>query len=234
MSKPAKKKGLGIPLNEFEFDPSELDLDLTRTLITVFDGYRINRTFDLTFVEKKQKAGNLPRGFIRQWPTIRGVLHKFAALGPKVPHVEEWLKQRQIIAFIALALLTISAPVLVIGWILRVELIMAINIPLALIAVGAIFLSWLTNAWYNRKVAWAIHNFLEDNPNILKKERELLHEWVQALIYHAARIMRKEGIKSKDKPTKFYNNDYNGVEVIQEPGGLRKHYTMRIITERKK
>ena len=232
--KPKKKKGLGVPFSEFKFDPSELDLKLTRSLITVIDGYRIYRCFDLSFIVKRQKKGELPRGFISQWPTMRGILHKFAAVGPGVSGVENLLKHRQIIAFTALALLTISAPLLVFGWIFRVDWIVAINIPLALIAVGSVFLSAITNAWYNRKVAWAIFDYTSNNPTLLAKEHRMLFDWVQSLIYHAARIMRMEDIKSDKKLTKFYNDDFKGVEIIQEPGGLRKHYTMRIMTERRK
>ncbi|MHA2161074.1 MAG: hypothetical protein ACXABF_01540, partial [Candidatus Thorarchaeota archaeon] len=89
----------------------------------------------------------------------------------------------------------------------------------------------VTNAWYNRKVAWAIYEYTESDTRLLAKEKKLLHEWTQALIYHAARVMRKEGIDSKKKATKFYTNEYNGVEVLDEPKGLRKHYSMRILTE---
>jgi len=234
MSKPQKKKGISIPLDEFKFDPSSLDLDLTRTFISVFDGYRIFRCFDITFVERRQAKGTVPLSFLKQWGTIRSVLHKFAAVGPGVPNVEKWLKQRQIIAFLALALLTISAPLLVFGLIFRLEWVYPLSIPLAVVAVGAIFLSALTNTWYNRKVAWAIWNYTESNPNLLKTEKELLHEWTQALIYHAARLMRKDGTDSSKKRTKIYIPDYKGIEILQEPKGLRKHYTMRILTERQK
>ncbi|MHA2241461.1 MAG: hypothetical protein ACXACE_07615, partial [Candidatus Thorarchaeota archaeon] len=220
-----------IPLEEFKFNPSELELKLSQNLITVFDGYRIYRCFDLTFMEKRRSKGEIPRGFLRQWPTIKGVLHKFAAVGPRVPGVENLLRNRQIIAFTALALLTISAPMLVIGWILNIEWIVAINIPLALTAIFAVFTSAVTNAWYNRKVAWAIYEYTESDTRLLAKEKKLLHEWTQALIYHAARVMRKEGIDSKKKATKFYTNEYKGVEVLDEPKGLRKHYSMRILTE---
>lgn len=232
--KPKKKKGLGVPLSEFKFDPSELDLKLTRSLISVIDGYRIYRCFDLSFIVKRQKKGELPRGFISQWPTMRSILHKFAAVGPGVPGVENLLKNRQIIAFTALALLTISAPLLVFGWIFRVTWIVDINIQLALIAVGSVFLSAITNAWYNRKVAWAIFEYTSNNSTLLAKEHEMLFDWVQSLIYHAARIMRMEDIKPDKKLTKFYNNDFKGVEIIQEPSGLRKHYTMKIITKHRK
>ncbi|TFG32297.1 hypothetical protein EU528_03935 [Candidatus Thorarchaeota archaeon] len=234
MSKTQKRKGLGIPLDEFKLDPSDLDLKLTRSLISVIDGYRIYRCFDLTFIGKRQQKGELPQSFIRQWTTMRAVLHKFAAVGPGVENVEEYLKQRQIIAFSALALLTISAPLLVFGWIFNIDWINAINIPLALLAVGSVLTSAVTNAWYNRKVAWAIFNYTESHPDLLKKEQEILFEWVQALVYHAARLMRLENIDPEKKITKFYNVDYKGIEVVKEPGGLRKHYDVKIHAERRK
>ncbi len=232
--RPKKKKGASIPLDVFKFNPSDLDLKLTRSLITVFDGYQIYRCFDLTFMDKRMSKGEVPRGFVKQWPTVRGVLHKFAAVGPKVPNVESLMARRQLIAFLALALLTISAPLLVVGWILRIEWIVAINIPLALIAVFSVFTSAITNAWFNRKVAWAIFEYTESDPNLNRKEKEILHDWTQNLIYHAARVMRQEGIKSEKKPTKFYTDDYKGVEILQVPKGFRKHYTMQILTDRRR
>ncbi|MBY8996628.1 MAG: hypothetical protein KGD60_02765 [Candidatus Thorarchaeota archaeon] len=232
MSKTSKKKRLGIPLEDFKFDPSELDLDLTQTLISIFDGYRIYRCFDLTFMERRAAKGKAPREFLMQWATLRGVLHKFAAIGPRVPGVEKWMAQRQVIAFISLALLTISAPLLVFGLIFRLEWVYVVSIPLALTAIGAIFLSVLTNAWFNRKVAWAIFDYTENTRGLLAEEKELLHTWTQALIYHAARVMRKEEIKSEKKPQKIYTDEYRGIEIIQEPKGLRKHYVVRILTER--
>ncbi|MHA1907923.1 MAG: hypothetical protein ACW98Y_11555 [Candidatus Thorarchaeota archaeon] len=229
-----KKKSASIPLEEFNFDPTPLDLKLTRNLATVMDGYRIYRCFDLTFMDKRMAKGEIPRGFARQWPTIRGVLHKFAAVGPKVPNVEKWMKQRQLISFLALALLTIAAPLLVFGWILRIDWVTMINIPLALTAVFAVFTSALTNQWFNRKVAWAIHEYVEGNPSMLAKEKEYLKEWVQALIYHAARMMRKGDVDPDKNRIKFYTDDYKGLEIVQEPGGFRKHYATKIITRREK
>jgi len=46
--------------------------------------------------------------------------------------------------------------------------------------------------------------------------------------------MRKDGTDSNKKLTKFFNNDFKGVEVVKEPGGFRKHYIMKILTDRKR
>ena len=97
--RPHRKKETTISLDDFEFNPSELDLKFSKNLISVLDGYRIHRTYDLGFIDKKINEGELPRSFIKQWGVIRKVLHKLAAIGPKVPGVERWLNIKQTISF---------------------------------------------------------------------------------------------------------------------------------------
>lgn len=229
-----KKSGSSIHLDDFQFDPSELELKFSRNLITVMDGYRIQRTYDLTFVDKALREGKVPRSFMAQWGTIRTTLHKLAGIGPKVPGVEKWMVRRQMISFLAMALLTITVPLLLLTFVFVVEWIAPIVTPLAVIALALVLTSWITSAWFNRKIAWAIWNYIEENPEVASKERKVLHEWVQKLIYHCARIMRKEGIDPESKLTKFFNNDYQGITVIKEPGGFRKHYVVQIRTRSKK
>jgi hypothetical protein len=215
-------------LEDFEFDPSELDLKQSKNLITVLDGYRIQRTYDLGFVDKGINKGELPKSFIRQWGTIRSVLHKLAAIGPKVPGVESWLNRKQYFAFISLAVLTIAAPLLLLTWVFQWEALQSFSVPLAVVAVALMLVNWLMSSWYNRKVAWAIHYYLEENPNLVSKERMLLKKWVQTLIHHTARVMRKGGFDPDKNLVKFFNNDYIGIEMLKEPAGLRKHYVMKI------
>ena len=93
-----RSKGKPTSLEDFKFDPNGLDLKFARNLITVLDGYRIQRTYDLAFVDKAINKGELPANFIKQWGTIRAVLHKLAAIGPKVPGVEDDLKKKQYIS----------------------------------------------------------------------------------------------------------------------------------------
>jgi hypothetical protein len=215
-------------LDDFEFDPSELDLKQSKNLITVMDGYRIQRTYDLGFVDKGINKGELPKSFIRQWGTIRAVLHKLAAIGPKVPGVESWLNRKQYFSFISLAALTIVAPLLLLTWVFQWEALQVFSIPLAVVAVALMLLNWFMSSWYNRKVAWAIHYYVEDNPNLVSKERALLKKWVQILIHHTAKIMRRGGYDPDKNLVKFFNNDYVGVEMLKEPAGMRKHYVMKI------
>jgi len=215
-------------LDDFEFDPTELDLKKSKSLITVFDGYRIQRTYDLRFVDKAINKGEMPKSFIRQWGTIRALLHKLAAIGPKVTGVESWLNRKQYFAFLSLATITIAAPVLLLTWVFRWEALQDIAMPLALVAVALMFINFLLSSWYNRKVAWAIYYYLEDNPNLVAKERAILKKWVQSLIHHTARVMRQSGLDPDKNLVKFWNDDYVGIEVLKVPSGLRKNYVVKV------
>ncbi|MHA1963138.1 MAG: hypothetical protein ACXACG_04560 [Candidatus Thorarchaeota archaeon] len=211
-------------LKDFRFDPTELDLKWTKDLITTFDGYRIHRTFDLTFIEKAVGQGAFPESFIGQWKTIRSVLHKFAAIGPEVPGVMTALKRRMAIQYLALILMTIMIPLAVLTFAFNWTSIVWIVFPMVIVAVVFIFGQMLSNAWFNRKIAWAIQDYLDLDPGRLRDERIALREWVQILIDHCSRLMRRQGEDPDDNPVKFYNDDYKRIFVHKEPRLLRKHY----------
>ncbi|MFX1416827.1 MAG: hypothetical protein ACFFC0_08440, partial [Promethearchaeota archaeon] len=213
---------------EFNFNPSRLDLRFSKNLLTVLDGYRINRTYDLGFIDKKINEGELPRVFVQQWGTMRKVLHKLAAIGPKVPGVESALNRRQTISFIAMASLTIAVVILLVTYAFQLPFLTTFGLPLAVIAVGFMLVSWITSAWYNRKVAWAIHYYIEENQGLVSNERRHLKKWVQNLVQHIATLMRKSGEDPEKHLIKFFNKDYTGIEVLKEPGGFRKHYVVKI------
>ena len=225
------KKAKPAPMNsldEFKFTPANLDLRFSKNLLTVLDGYRIQRTYDLGFIDKKIGEGDLPRSFVQQWGTMRKVLTKLAAIGPKVPGVESSLNRKQAMSFIGMASLTIAVPILLLTFVFQLGWLAPIGIPLALIAVGMMLISWLTSAWYNRKVAWLIHDYVEANQALVSNERRHLKKWVQILIQHISSLLRKSGETPEKNLVKFFNNDYNGIEVLKQPGGLRKHYVVRI------
>jgi hypothetical protein len=222
------KRAPAISLDEFKFSPANLDLRFSKNLLTVLDGYRIQRTYDLGFIDKKIGEGDLPRTFVQQWGTMRKALAKLAAIGPTVPGVESCLNRRQLMSFAAMASLTIAAPILLFTYFFRLSWLAPIGLPLALIAVGMMLASWQTSAWYNRKVAWLIHDFVEENQALVSNERRHIKKWVQILIQHISSIMRKTGESPDKNPIKFFNDDYTGIEVLKEPGGLRKNYVVRI------
>lgn len=224
-----RSKGKVSSLEDFKFDPNGLSLKFAKNLITVFDGYRINRTYDLTFVDKAMNKGELPEIFVRQWGTIRAVLHKLAAIGPKVPGVEEKLNRKQYMSFASLALLTIAVPILLVTWVFQIAFLSPFAIPLALFAVALMLINFLVGAWYNREVAWAIYNYLEANPSLTARESMVLKNWAQTLIHYVARTMRKTGENSEKHPVKFFNDDYTGIKVLKEPSGFRKNYVVQIM-----
>ncbi len=221
-------KGKSQPIDDFKFDPNGLDLKFSKNLLTVMDGYRINRTYDLGFIDKAMNKGDLPQSFTKQWGTIRGVLHKLAAIGPKVPGVEASLNKKQYMSFISLATITIVVPILLIAWVFQVDFLSPWAIPLAFLAVGLMMINFLVGGWYNRKVAWLIHDYLEANASLTRNESIILKNWCQTMIHYIARTMRKGGIDPEKNPIKFFNKDYTGIVVLKEPSTFRKHYVVII------
>ncbi|MHA2024590.1 MAG: hypothetical protein ACW98U_01720 [Candidatus Thorarchaeota archaeon] len=228
MSQRSKRDKRKTKLEGFQFDPSDLDLKFTKSLMTVFDGYRINRCYDLGWVDKRINEGKAPQSFTRQWGTLRAVLHRLAAIGPKVEGVEKMLNTKQYFSFASMAVITIVVPLILLTWVFQLEILQNWAIPLALLAVGMMMVNFLVGGWYNRKVAWAIHDYIEAHPALVSRERTHLQKWVQLLINHAARLMRKAGEDPEKNLIKFFTVDYTGIIVDNEPGGFRKHYTVII------
>ncbi|MHA1948644.1 MAG: hypothetical protein ACXAAO_02115 [Candidatus Thorarchaeota archaeon] len=221
-------KGKQTSLEDFKFDPTGLSLKFSKSLISVFDGYRINRTYDLRFVDKAMNKGDLTQNFTKQWGTIRAVLHRLAAIGPKVPGVETTLNRKQYMSFLSIAMLTIVVPILMVTWVFQVAFLTPYAVPLAIIAVALVMINYLVSAWFNRKVAWAIFDYLEANPGLTKRENVILQKWVQVLIGYVARMMRKDGLDRERNLIKFFNVDYAGIDVQKEPSRFRKHYVVII------
>lgn len=226
-NRPKRRTEEPTPSGDFVFNPSDLDLRFSRNLLTVLDGYRIQRTYDLGFIDKAVGKGEVPRSFIKQWPTMRTLLHRLAAIGPDLPGVESSMNRKQYLSFASMATLTVVAPMILLTWVLRWDFLIGYIVPLTVLAIGLVLINWLASAWVNRSVAWKIYNYVEANPNLVEKERAQLKVWVQTLIDHIERLMRKTGADPDKFPTKFFNDDYRGIEVLKVPAGLRKHYTVR-------
>jgi hypothetical protein len=226
--RPKRDKSGSESFEDLEISTSGLPLKISKNLATVLDAYRINRAYSTQFVDEAINEGELPRSFIQQWGTIRSVLHKLAALGPKIPNVEKWLNQKQYISFASMALLTITVPLLLATWFLSLAWLQPYVIPMSVAAVALLLISWLSSGWFNRKVAWAIHNHIEDHPELVRRERKVLKKWAQSMIYHVARLLRKSDEDPDKNLLKLFNSDYEGIEILKEPGGFRKHYVARL------
>ncbi len=155
------------------------------------------------------------------------MVDKFAAVTPKIPNIEKMMMRRQILQFSALILVTIGVPAIVLTYVLRLDDIAWFTYPLGFFAGGMFAVTAIITAWYNRKIAWTIYHYIENNPDLLKREKALLHEWSQKLIRYTGRLVRKDGLDLDKNLLKLYSNDYDGVTFIKEPSRFRKHYVAR-------
>ncbi|RDE16825.1 MAG: hypothetical protein C4K47_00770 [Candidatus Thorarchaeota archaeon] len=223
-----KKEPSANYLDSFEFDPTGLDIKWCKNLISTLDGYRIHRCYDLTYIEKAVGRGDVTKTFIKQWGTIRSVLHKFAALGPDVPGVQQSMMRRQSVQLLSLILLTIALPLIVIVWILRVEYLSWFTNPFTTVTLVLFMITFITSAFYNRKIAWLIYHYVEDNAAMFGYERKHIKKWVQTLIYFSSRLLRKDNLKPEKNLVKFWNDDYDGIVVMKGPSKFRKHYVVKL------
>ena len=215
-------------LKSFEFTPSGLDLEWTKDMITVFDGYRIHRCFDLTFIEKAIGEGRLPRAFVEQWRFIRTVLHKFAAVGPKVPGLLHLYERRQLLRYIATFLMVAAVPSIVATYVFSWVWLAPFSLPLTGVAVVFFAIQWMAGHYINLKTAKMIDDYWENNKSLLRAEKTALRTWTQSLIEHAKYRLKKENQIPKKNPIKFYNDDYEGIVVTATPNWYRKHYVVEI------
>lgn len=216
-------------LNSFEFSPTGLDLEWTKDMITVFDGYRIHRCFDLTFIEKAIGEGRLPRTFVDQWKVIRTVLHKFAAVGPKVPGIIKLYERRQLLRYIATFLMVAAVPTIVATYVFSLVWLAPISLPLVAVAVVFFVIQWTVGHYINLKTARMIDDYWIEHKSLLRAENNALKKWTQRLIAHAKFRLRKEDQLSSKNPIKFYNDDYDGIIVKATPNWYRKHYVVNIV-----
>jgi hypothetical protein len=227
-SSKGRKEIPGTDLENFEFDPTGLNTKWSKNLISVFDGYRIHRCYDLTFIEKAISRGELPKNFIKQWGTIRLLLHKFAAVGPNVPGVQKLMTHRQIVNLLSTVLLTIAFPLVILVWVFHIEFLSSFTTPFTVVTLLLFLAAFISSAAYNRRVAWVIYHYIEENGAMFDTERGYLKKWVQTLISYLARIIRREQTDPKKNLVKFWNDDYVGITVLKGPNKFRKHYVMEL------
>ncbi|MFW9908727.1 MAG: hypothetical protein ACFFEF_09145 [Candidatus Thorarchaeota archaeon] len=231
MSKPKPRKPTtpeDQDIASFEFSPVGLDLKWTKDMITVFDGYRIHRCFDLTFIEKAIGQGELPRTFIDQWRFIRTILHRFAGVAPKIPGVLKQYERRQLLRYIATFLMVIAVPSIVATYVFSLTFIAWITLPITAIAVVFFIAQWTAGHYINLKTAKLIETYWADNPGLLRAEHLALKAWTQRLIANAKFRLRKDEALPEKNPIKFYNDDYEGIVVKATPNWYRKHFVVHI------
>ncbi len=225
----SKKPPTKINLDTYEFDPSGLDLKWSKDIITVFDGYRIHRAFDLTFIENAVGEGRIGRSFVKQWKIVRTVLHRFAAISPQVPDVKKMYSRRQALRFLSLILITFAVPATVLTFFFALTDYIPYAIGFAVFAGFVMVVAWTAGHYYNLQIARAIDKYWEDNPSLLRREKLALKRWAQTTIHHTRRLMKKTDEDPDKNPIKFYNNDYESVRFANEPNWYRKHYTGYIV-----
>ncbi len=138
------------------------------------------------------------------------------------------MTRRQTVNLLSTVLLTIAFPLVVLVWVFHVEFLSWFTTPFTVITLLLFLGAFITSAWYNRKVAWVIYHYIEENGSMFDTECGYLKKWVQTLIFYLSRTMRRDQLKAEKNLVKFWNTDYDGIEVFKSPNWFRKNYVVQL------
>ena len=205
---------------------NETDIDLLKSVISLLDGYRIHRFADTKRVEKDIFDQKLGARFAKDWKEISRILEKMARFPLSLPRIRKLIK-REIIVDLLRKYFTVAALILIfIFFSARFSLggFEILYVYVLMFSVFALTTLLTLKQYYIRKIALAIKEHFEENPEKFSAIRLRLKKTTQKLIYGLCDLIRKSNRNPEDHSFTLDNIDYKGITVIKTPGRLRKYY----------
>ncbi|WEU39834.1 MAG: hypothetical protein OdinLCB4_005015 [Candidatus Odinarchaeum yellowstonii] len=217
-------------------------INILLNVISLIDGYRINRCPDFRRLDDNIKKGVLGRVFAEKWKDIRKVLWRIGTFPKNIPNVNKMMTIRIITHIIGLILMLVASSIVIATIFLTMPRLI-LYIGLALYAVGTSILGFAM--LLRRRIAIKIAEYYYEDHDRWKREQAYLKGVVQQLIDGLIRYLRqrkKIGTDKaltqveKDTPLKkyqklmakymirMYNVDYTGLIIVKKPNAFRKHY----------
>jgi hypothetical protein len=195
-------------------------------LISVLDGYRINRFADLSSIDQAIKEKKLGLKIATDWKQIRKILQKINIYACSLPSVIRLYKIRTMLVFIS-SLLSISCLVFILLHFLNVSFPRQLETPLFLATFIIAIPASLATQFINRKIAIEI----EDHLNTLNKKSDPFRQnyqqikaMTQDLLYLLTGTIRKINENPEKYTISLYNVDYKGIKIVKKPTRFRKYF----------
>jgi hypothetical protein len=211
-------------------------------IVSLIDGYRINKTLDFRKLDSQIKRGLLGRPFAEKWKNIRKVLWRIGTFPKNIPYVNKMTTVR-ILSQIAGVITLVVASALMIAqiWLQLDPILVSIGLFVYVLGTALIGLS----ALMRRRVAIRIAEYYYEDHERWKKEQAYLKGVVQQLIDALARQLRRQKLAGTEKDLqkiekdmstkkykkvmekykiKLYNIDYTGIQILKKPGRISKNY----------
>jgi len=184
-------------------------------LIESLDAYRAGKIKSIKAIENAyyELSFNVPL----KWKSIRRILEIVLRYPLKDGRMFRWYKRlsrSKYLIYAAVPILFISA---IIAYLPGYGIL-----PYLLLLVGlvVVYSSAIMNIVGIRK----IHRFYEEHLDELKSKTTKLRSTVQVLINAMRELLSKYDLDPAKYALRLYNADYEGIEVLAEPGKYRKKY----------
>ncbi|MHA1754958.1 MAG: hypothetical protein ACTSYR_05535 [Candidatus Odinarchaeia archaeon] len=222
--------------------PSETKVNVVLNIISLIDGYRINRCPDFRKLDESIKKGILGRKFAESWKNIRKVLWRIGTFPKNIPSVNKMMTIRILTQITSIIMMVIASVMVIAALFIELpSIVMFSGLTLYVVASAVLGFSMLIR----RRIAIKIAEYYYEDRARWTKEQQFLKRKVQQLIDALIRHLRKLKIAGKDKNLnkleknasvkeynkimakykfKLFNVDYTGIRVIKKPSAIRKHY----------
>jgi hypothetical protein len=206
----------------------EVDLNVLKRLITIIDGYRINRCTELGRIEKDIQADKVGSKIAQEWKDIRRLLYKVASVPRTIPKAVKLTKMRITIRFLTFAYFAVAfiliMPILFFNSPF-IELPPGVYGIISMIAVVSVIAERFSDHFLNWKIAVEIDNYYKSHPEKFRFLRLQLKKIVQDLINTLSKHVKDRNEDPKKHAFILYNIDYEGITITRNPGRLTKYYT---------
>ncbi|MFX0097307.1 MAG: hypothetical protein ACFE7E_06060 [Candidatus Hodarchaeota archaeon] len=199
----------------------KIDLTLLRKVITLLDGYRVNRFMDPTRIGDLVKAGALGHDLQKDWDDLHQVMYDMSRVPANTPKTIKLLKFLNLTEKLSIINIFVTALLIALSFILGISWI--VGVIFATIAIPATI---GVRAYLYRQVSNEIDKYVEEHPEKFVRKKTWLKQQVQRSIGTLSRYVRQFEREPSNYPFQLYNTDYSGISIVKRPGSIRKGFVV--------
>lgn len=199
----------------------KLDLTLLRKVITLLDGYRVNRFMDPVRIGDLVKSGAVGEELQKEWDELYQVMYDMSRIPANTPKTVKLLKRLNLTEKMSIVNIAVTALLLALSFVLGFSWL--VGIIFATIAFPATIGA---RAYLYRQVSDEIDKYIEEHPEKFVRRKGWLKQQVQRSIGILNKYVRQFEREPANYPFELYNTDYSGIIVKKEPGTIRKGYVV--------
>jgi hypothetical protein len=186
-------------------------------VITLLDGYRINRFKDPIKIGKMAKSGAMGSRIKNSWDKIYKVLWDLTSLTSNIPKAVKNIKYYSIANVGTGILFSFSMIMFIVAFLLNFPLVVGGGI---LISLAGVLI--LLRSYFSKQIATSVDEYVRKNPDKFNESFLFLKNFVQQLILDLKSFFKFMRINPSNHPFHIYNMDYTGMAIIKSPSRRRK------------